>query len=295
MGTHNCWVEMMYLFFLLFLLGHRVQGKEKSCWHAPCDPDDVEKKLVTNGNAEVDVNEPEECQEACKKYQDGECKWFDFGGIHHPKKCVLLKEMCDLITSHNNHGVSGPSDCATDPDPPNTCKYSPGERTWECVNNEGKVLSPPPQSNDELLEETTCQTSCYGNKYTATCGSGGWDPLESSAADDEAHKTEIESPEKEGDCLCKEIKLSTDPNREPGAFFFCSEEFEFCQGSGLTTDINKGVCTLSCEGYQYVRFHCIDGAWYKDDESKPMEDTEIGTFGDDLYCYNEERVKCPKK
>jgi len=282
---------MMYLFFLLFLLGHRVQGEEKSCWHDPCDQNDLEGKKVTNGDAEVEAVNPEACQQKCVDYPDKECKWFDFGGMNHPpKKCVLLKDKCNQKHSENNEGVSGPVDCDNDPDPAKTCKYSPGARTWECIHNDGNVFSPQP--DDDLLEGTTCKTSCYGNKYTAKCGSAGWDKLESNAKDDDsAHKTEIESPEKGGDCLCKKIKLDTDPNREPGAFFFCSEKLQFCQGSGTTTDINKGVCTLSCEGYQYVTFHCSEGAWYKDDEE--MDDSEIGTLKDDLYCYDATKTACP--
>jgi len=284
---------MMYLFFLLFLLGHRVQGEEKNCWHDPCDPDDAKEIHVTNGGAAVvDKETPEECQQACKDYADNECQWFDFGGVNHPKKCVLLKKVCAYSTSDLNDGVSGPPDCDKDPDPAKTCKYSPGERTWECVDDVGEPLSH--KDVDDLPEGTTCQTSCYGNKYTTKCGSTGWDPLESNSADDDsAHTGEIESPEKKGNCLCKKIELDTDPNREPGALFFCSEELEFCQGSGITTDIDKGRCTLSCEGYQYVKFQCMEGAWYKDDEK--MDDSEIDTLKNDLYCYDEKKTACPPK
>merc|ERR1711872_630213 len=237
-------VEMMYLFFLLFLLGHRVEGQDETCWHDPCDPKDIEGKLIKKVKA-TDVGD---CQEQCKNSAEADtCVWFDFGGL--------------------NHG-----DAFED-------------------------------SKKKLPLRSSCTTECYGNRYTSKCVEDGkgakWEALESTAdGDDQAHIAKIKTPDQEGDdqgkCECDPITLKKkDPNLEPGAIFHCSAYSKFCDEEQI--EITEGGCTLMCDGYQYVSFHCIDGAWYKDGGPKPMEDAEIDTFGDDLYCYNKERVKCPKK
>merc|ERR1711872_314827 len=292
-------VEMMYLFFLLFLLGHRVEGQDETCWHDPCDPKDIEGKLIKKVKA-TDVGD---CQEQCKNSAEADtCVWFDFGGLNHGEEnCVLLKEICDQQTYGHSDGISGPPNCGSDPTP--TCEFHQGVQgalQWQCFDEFGDVFE---DSKKKLPLRSSCTTECYGNRYTSKCVKDGkegkWEALESTAdGDDQAHIAKIKTPDLEGDdqgkCECDPITLKKkDPNLEPGAIFHCSAYSKFCDEEQI--EITEGGCTLMCDGYQYVSFHCIDGAWYKDDESKPMEDAEIDTFGDDLYCYNEERVKCPKK
>jgi len=274
-----------------------VEGQDETCWHDPCDPKDIEGK----GTA-VAADNIKKCQKQCSDLGE-KCKWFDFGGLHHDgdKNCVLLEAECKPKHSHSE-GHSGPPDCNTDPTP--SCAFSQGVQgealQWQCFDGNGDGLE---DTLKTLPLGSSCTTECYGNRYTSKCVEDGkgakWEALESTAdGDDQAHIDKIKTPDQEGDdqgkCECDPITLKKkDPNLEPGAIFHCSAYSKFCDEEQI--EITEGGCTLRCDGYQYVSFHCIDGAWYKDDESKPMEDTEIGTFGDDLYCYNEERVKCPKK
>jgi len=273
-----------------------VEGQDETCWHDPCDPKDIEGKLIKKVKA-TDVGK---CQTQCKNSAEADtCVWFDFGGLNHgDENCVLLKEKCEQQTTSHSDGKSGPPDCGSDPTP--TCAFSQGALQWQCFDEFGDVFE---DSKKKLPLRSSCTTECYGNRYTSKCVKDGkegkWEALESTAdGDDQAHIAKIKTPDLEGDdqgkCECDPITLKKkDPNLEPGAIFHCSAYSKFCDEEQI--EITEGGCTLMCDGYQYVSFHCIDGAWYKDDESKPMEDTEIGTFGDDLYCYNEERVRCPEK
>merc|ERR1711872_38336 len=191
-------VEMMYLFFLLFLLGHRVEGQDETCWHDPCDPKDIEGKLIKKVKA-TDVGD---CQEQCENSAEADtCVWFDFGGLNHGEKnCVLLKEKCEQQTTSHSDGKSGPPDCGSDPTP--TCAFSQGALQWQCFDEFGDVFE---DSKKKLPLRSSCTTECYGNRYTSKCVEDGKE------GDDQ------------GKCECDPITLKKkDPNLEPGAIFHCS-------------------------------------------------------------------------
>merc|ERR1711872_853700 len=206
MGTHNCWIEMMYLFFLLFLLGHRVQGQKETCWQDPCDPEDIKGKGTASKADNID-----ECQQQCLDLGE-KCKWFDFGGLHHDgdKNCLLLEAKCKTKSSHND-GHSGPPNCETDPTP--TCAFTQGALQWQCFDDNGDGLE---DSLKKLPLGSSCTTECYGNRYTSKCvegkQGGEWGDLESTAdGDDQDHIDKIKRPDLEGDnrgkCECDPITL----------------------------------------------------------------------------------------
>jgi len=278
---------MMYLFFLLFLLGHRVQGQGEKCWRDPCDPTDIDAgDQVIN---RVEAKDELDCQTQCSNSQET-CVWFDFGGVNHPEKCVLLNDKCETKANDHSGGISGPAKCEDDPIP--TCAFSQGEKDlqWECFDEDSKLVK---AIEGKLPEGTSCITECYGNRYTTKCKKDGkWTDLESTAENDDDHKGKIMLPGEGGKCECDPITLEgKDPNLEPGAIFHCSEYTQFCDKSPI--DITEGGCTLTCDGYQFVNFHCDDGAWYKNEEK--MDDSEIDTLKNDLYCYDEKKTACPPK
>jgi len=278
---------MMYLFFLLYLLGHRVEGQDEECWHDPCDPAKLDGKVIKKVKATDELD----CQKQCKNFKEP-CAWFDFGGLNHgEEKCAFLNVKCDTVANDHSGGKSGPPDCTKNPIP--TCAFSEGDLQWECFDKHGERVK-----KDKLPVETSCITECYGNRYTSKCekvqdkDEAKWGDLESTAGNDKTHKGKIMKPDEEGKCECDPITLENiDPNLEPGAIFHCSKYSNFC--SDKKTDITQGGCTLTCDGYQYVNFHCDDGAWYKNNEK--MDDSEIGTLKDDLYCYDDKATKCPSE
>lgn len=270
------------MFFLLLgclvSLSRAQDGVE--CWQDPCKTYELhnEEKFLETFELEDTAFEPKNCQDKCKEYGEGnQCKYFsyEFSGVDGDPldvQCHLFKEKCDTTpATESRRSVSGPKDCPKDADLCDliTLPAQPDSETLIWIEEKGGD-----PYKEKFPEGSTITTSCGSENYEATCTKEGeemkWVPNKNDGPDPT-------TPEKDkSKCKCPEFEFGYDPNKEPGAQFFCDPEFKFEDGKNTKLEATS-ECILICDHQVRKQIFCHDGGW---------NDVDDHDIADGFGCYH---------
>jgi len=223
------------------------------CYHSSVDQ--ISQAPVTNIT---------ECNKACQNSDT--CKFFTFYFQRGMASCFLLKSCSKKrLPCHTpDNCVTGRKSCSSIPSCPKL-EFKTGAFThWNCEGfNPYKGIIP---------EGTVCTSTCptwktiSGKQVTlmSRCTQKTWSKPLVFPAGVLTDPTVVQSPDK-GDLacnpqMCGDLSLSYNPNKEPGADFYCNPPITSWDNLPVKISGNQ-KCLLLCDKRPVARLECIKGSW----------------------------------